>query len=730
MYTIVLLLLAIFSLYIGFWALVRWDASWLRELNLVPVKILAVILVSFFLLAAFLLIYRSLQKLREQGLKRLALISVLVLFLGQLVFLGLIQPMLRYDSLKIFDMAVEMLHTRAISETYETGYFARYTNNYPITILTYWLLLLFSKCQMPETFFMPAVQILNVICITGSVWLGYLIFKELQGRRAGVFFLIICALCPLSYVWAGYYYTSTLSMPCLMGILYLYLRLSKVQTRSRRTFLCGILGIVAILGYKLRATAVIPMIAVVLFAGYRLLIRAIALRRSEQGFSALSVLKPLLLPCAALLLTAVLSLGFFGSAVNHYVKFDHKNTGFPMIHWIMMGARWDGAFDQMDELYTSGFETKEEKVAADKEVLLERIREAGPVGLVTLTGRKLLNTWVDGTDSYQAENSFASYSRIYDYLLGNKSGFLTIYSQAFRVFQMLTVGLAALGGFLALRRRNSVPELFLIQLTFLGAMAFHIIWETNPLYSIGFTFLGLMLLADGIICLTESPFKKFVFRNGWIFCSASFPFLLLLLSLGKTQLVDTPIEERNYCINQYQYAGGYDGLVKDYNQTYVQTFTASRPFNRIAIWAINTVGEYNQSAFVVKLTDENGNILYDNDRFLSGMVVKNTPYEFVLDPVTPAGPTSYTLEITPGYIKGEDSLEFLSYNTGNCDMYSGGQLTVGGELQEKGDLAFSVYEHQVTTYFNIKVYLLLCAGILLLGGGITFLMRRVSQREL
>lgn len=724
MYTLALLLLAVFSLYIGAFGFVRWDASWLRSLNLLPVKILIVALVIVFLLGALLLIYCFLKKLEDPAFKKLALVCIVLLAVGQLAFLLLIRPMLRYDPLKVFDMAVEMLNTHTISGTYETGYFARYTNNYPITILTYWFLLFLSRCGIPASLFMPAVQLVNIACITGSIWLGYLILKELKGRRTGVFYLVVCVLCPLSYVWAGYFYTATLSMPCLMGILYLYLRLTKADTTLHRTLLGGLLGAILILGYKLRATAMIAMIAVVLLIIWKLFARMLSVRKSESSFSLLTAVRPYVLSGIAFLLTAGLSLGFWSAAVSHYVAFDYKNTGFPMIHWVMMASRWDGAFDQTDEFYTSGFDTKEEKIVADKQVLLERIQEAGPIGLVALTGRKLLNTWVDGTDTYQAENSFAAYGRIYDYLLGNKGGLLTIYSQAFRVFQMLAVGIAALLGLIALYKKNRRPKLFLVQLTFLGGMAFHILWETSPLYSISFTFLGLMLLADSVASLADEPCLAFVFQKGWLVCSAAFVLLLFLLVMGKKELVDTPIEELSYQVDQYQYAGGYDGYVKDYEQTYVQTFTASKPFNRISIRVINPVGEDNQSAFCVKLRDENGAVLYDNDRFLSGMVVKNTPYEFVLDLITPNGPTVYTLEISPGYIEGEHSLEFLSYNTGNYDMYPSGSLSIGGQENEKGDLAFAVYEYKVTTYFSLKFYLVLCAGLLLLAGGITFFIRR------
>ncbi len=722
MYTLIFLLLAVFCLYTGIWSFVRWDSSWLRNMDTLPLRFLFILAGVILLLAALLLIRRLLDKQEEKNLRRLSLLCILILAAGQLIFLFVFRPMLRYDPLKTFDMAVEMLKTRTISGTYETGYFARYTNNYPITILTYWFLLLLSRCGVSESFFMPAVQLVNIACITGSIWLGFRIGEKTAGLRTGVFYLVICVLCPLSYVWAGYFYTNTCSRPCLMGILYLYLLLPKARTKQNRGLIGGALGLILVLGFKLRATTMIAMIAVFLAAAFKLVEKV---RNTGGLWKALPYLrrtgKKYALSMAAFLLAVLLSLGFWSRVTDHYVNFDYKNTGFPVIHWIMMGSRWDGAFEQLDEMYTSGFATKEEKIAADKEVLLERIREAGPLGLVSLAGRKLLNTWADGTDGYLPENSCSTQGKLYDYLLGNKAGFVTAYAQIFRALQMLVTGLLALASFWCLRTKKKLPGSFLVQLTLLGAMAFHLIWETNPLYSITFTFLGLLLLAEGLCRFRESPALGPLLGKSWPGCAAAWALLLVLLVFAKKELVDTPIEERSYCVDQYQYAGGGDGYVSDYDQIYTQTFTTDRPFNRIAVRAVNTVGPYNQSAFLVKLTREDGTVLYDNDRFLSGMVEKNKPYEFLLDPVIPHGPTSYTLEITPGYIKGEDSLEFLSYNTGNCDMYPKGSLTVGGREQKKGDLAFSVCEYKVTTYFSIKAYLVLCAGILLLAGGITFL---------
>ena len=153
----------------------------------------------------------------------------------------------------------------------------------------------------------------------------------------------------------------------------------------------------------------------------------------------------------------------------------------------------------------------------------------------------------------------------------------------------------------------------------------------------------------------------------------------------------------------------------------MMAFTTDKPFNRISIRAVNTVGDYNQSAFCVRLTDDQGQVVYENDRFLSGLVTRSALYEFQLGEILPDGPTTYTFEIWPGYLAGENSLEFLSYNTGNCDLYPGGTLTVAGEEQPKGDLAFAVYEYRVTTYFSLKQYLVLCAGMVAMAIGITLL---------
>lgn len=56
MYTLSLLLLTLFSLYIGVFAFFRWDASFLRNMNHAPVQALFILAFAVLLAAALLLL--------------------------------------------------------------------------------------------------------------------------------------------------------------------------------------------------------------------------------------------------------------------------------------------------------------------------------------------------------------------------------------------------------------------------------------------------------------------------------------------------------------------------------------------------------------------------------------------------------------------------------------------------------------------------------------------------
>ena len=84
--------------------------------------------------------------------------------------------------------------------------------------------------------------------------------KRTPGSFVRILFLLLCN--PFLYIGVSYYYTITLSMPFVMGILYLYVRFLRKKEKHPYVILV-ILGLVVGFGYLLRATTMIPFIAVI-----------------------------------------------------------------------------------------------------------------------------------------------------------------------------------------------------------------------------------------------------------------------------------------------------------------------------------------------------------------------------------------------------------------------------------------------------------------------------------
>lgn len=101
-----------------------------------------------------------------------------------------------------------------------------------------------------------------------------------------------------------------------------------------------ILGLVVGFGYLLRATTMIPFIAVIaclLFLG----------RLQKRDLLAAAV--------------AVLTIAGISAGNRQYIGLDTKDTAFPLTHWVMMSMTSPGSHNEADETYTASFPTAEEK---------------------------------------------------------------------------------------------------------------------------------------------------------------------------------------------------------------------------------------------------------------------------------------------------------------------------------------------------------------------------------
>ncbi len=761
-----LIYIALFG-YIAWFSFQEWErAGYLYSLLSSPGRAAAVFIGVLLLGLVFYRLCPLMERLsRLQGWRAacfpLAVIGVI--FLIQLALLLAIgQTTFMYDPYRVFDEALRMLSSHTVSGTALEGYFSIYPNNIFFAILCYWLLLPASALGISDAGLMLLLQIVNAIAMDLAIWIGYRMMRRCAGGFPASLFLLLCFLNPLVYLWPGFAYTSTFSMPFIIGACNLFLLLlaslakdsaapqaagqdktPSADSAGRRPD-CGslrpilyavLLGIVLMVGFRIRATVIITLIAGLIC----LLLPGLRIRRT------LSCL-------AALILSLALSYAGTAAIQNAYVNFDYTDTAFPVVSWLAMGANpeYDGMFNTEDYYDTLHAPTKEEKEAINQEKLSSRLQELGLSGWLSLAGRKLVLTWADGSDDYVSYlNQYAHTGKLHTYLLEDKKDFILFYMQVMRVLLFLASILAA--AFLLPSRRwrgdSSSSErmcLLLLCLNLIGGSAFHVLWETGELYSLCFSFLLFLAAAWGLAQCFSLPAlslpgifrREFIRLRGRAVPAGIIPASIALVCTAAAAgwmwnhtdaFTAVPVSRHETAIAQRTYTNSEEpGLTA--GETLTQTFQTDQAFNRVCLRVKNVSSEAKDSRYQISVVSEDGTpVLYTE---VTGQDVFDYDYLYLstADTVIPNGLTTYT--ITVGCMTGtsESSIAFLRYDTGSHDAYPGGSLAVSGEVQERADLNFLVYHSYEDMYFRPAAWYALCT-LVTAGGCLLFLSFLLPSRR-
>ena len=117
---------------------------------------------------------------------------------------------------------------------------------------------------------------------------------------------------------------------------------------------------------------------------------------------------------------------------------------------------------------------------------------------------KLREVWLTGDDDF-TKMSYVStdYGTANEFLNGKHNGWILMYSYLMRMAVWCFALVAAIG---MLRKRN--PWNYVVMLTLLGGMIFHVFWEANPKYSICFMGVMMFMMVTGIENLCEEEKKE------------------------------------------------------------------------------------------------------------------------------------------------------------------------------------------------------------------------------
>ena len=464
-----------------------------------------------------------------------------------------------WDNTSVLSSAISVV-TRN-KEYFDYDYFNQLGHQNCFLLLTVILVKISDLLHISKEYITLYFSLIDMIAIDTAALLSVLTVKRIKGADAAVRVFVFILLCPGMYLWAGYYYTTNMSLTFMS--LYLYL-VCRAWDREKTPVYYILLGLLTGFGCQFRATMLIAVIATVAYAFFRLPAKPL------RAF--------LCTAAGALFCVALLNLSY-----EKMIPDYDKEARFPVTHWLMMAAQGNGEYNDADLAFTDSFPTRKEKEEATKNEYIRRLKEMGPLGIAKLCVRKTVHNFSYGNHSYYP--LFHRYDRISDFLWTPDHQVMFYIEQVYNLAMLLMVLASVL--LAAVRRKAGEKVCFdaLVQILMTGGFFFYMLWETYPYYSVGFLMVFLYLSADGLGFLegfTVSGFGRKGVKPGIagklapvVLCFAAALFVILILS--NTSWPDTVkpvVTQKKY--NKMIYMNDAKKLS--------QTFTASRDFDTITFW--------------------------------------------------------------------------------------------------------------------------------------------------
>ena len=572
---------------------------------------------------------------------------------------------------------VDLIHILTeINSLNDTGsilnnvYYSVYPNNRFLLIILYGLQKIIPISNQ------ILFSLLSTICISVMSLFTYKTVNKVLNLNKGLLSLFICVLSPIFYLYVSYYYTDVLMLPFASILIYLIVK-TKDEKNLKSNVLYGLLiGIIAIIGYKIRAVAIFILVA---YFVYLIFTKKI-----------LIVLKKF----APIIIGAILTITCIDTIENKFFTNVNVDKEFPMTHWIMMGVneKSDGYYSQDDYNLSSSASNVSERTDLNIKEIKNRLSDLGPFGTVKLLVVKLVSVWGKGDYSYQKYLELVNdFNPSYSYLLEDKNIVINYLLQFSKIVVMFMAIISLINIYKSGKKSIIAISLF-------GAVFFYLVWEVCPRY--GLSFLPwLILIGTCSYDTLNTNYEKFKFYK-------YFKCIILVLTLALFA----------FSFNKYTGISYKENIVAKDSVTNVkyislnkeavitQTLDLYDSFNKIRLKF--KVNEIDDATYKLELITKN-EVVYEKD-FKKNDLEDKKYTDFYLDKTYEGG--SYTVRLSSD--STSDLEVYIAYKE-KFDYYPNGILEVN-KKEETGDLMFEVVNNEergIYTYLEYMTIMILTLGM-------------------
>ena len=664
----------------------------------------------------------------KKGIRIIRLVLFL-LFIGlQCFFLFYIRSYYKWDSGFVLGAAASLAEQGKVADE-AFYYLSVYPNQNAFVCLTAFLIKLSNLLGLPVSARPLLLNVVNTVLMDLAILLLLSFLKTFHkvsafGKRIRTEEEVERILCrerillfcnPFFYLGTSYYYTITLSLVFVMGFIVLIFKNTDKEAASTEAKAKGTAwnvwirwiaaGILLGIAYEIRATAIIFAVAALIYAVYHMVFFA---TKTERGKIA-----------GCIVITALpflLTVGVLSVSMRSYIGIDTTDTAFPTTHWLMMSLTEPGGHNAEDEAYTASFATKEEKKAAVRERMVQKLHDMGLQGYAKLVKTKICRTFGDGMNGYTTflADGYGT-GEAYDALFGNHKDFTVLWHQGYYLFIMLGILISCIRMIQQLLKpldsgKGCFLKLLFMLVSLFGAILFYVLWEASEQYSVPFMlimlFLGLvgMQTADDLRKEAVSEAAEKRISQGLMYGSLGAALLLGIWSICRYRTFTvTPVEQSRTAAVQIMANEPYE--VKD-GEALIQDLTLHESCNHLVMQWRNPLGADNDSVYEVTLKSRDGSHIYMQEQITASQSDYNGAGIYDFETVKPA--IASRIEIRKISGSAECNLQFVLYDMYGYTPYPGGDLRLAngaGETKLQASLLFLLTNELQAPYITSAKYI-------------------------